>query len=455
MGCGRTTSSDRGSFRRMSEIETPAPPQAGSESPAFVKAVAELGARSEVTTSQPIYNTQGVKLLEGGVRIDRSLYDRLVSHRLSLPLDECIAAAAMVDGAALEQAARTATLRWPFFARVVPQDAAGQAVLAAITAIRLPAPAALHLTMARETRPALFEHSVLMALLASRLMGERGGDAAAVGDAAAAGLLHDLGMLHIEPGLLDSGQRLAGDELKPVYVHPITTSMLVDRFGAHSKAVVRAIVEHHERLDGSGYPRGLAGDAISPLGRVLALAEVVTAMFDGQRRLPEQRLSLLLRINPRRYDPAHVATVQRMLAATPLSGDDDIAAGSLIERLLQLTTVLGLWRDSVETIGRELEGAQRALIESVDEQNETLQRMLYDAGVTPDQLSAIAGEVGADAAFRIELWALAEELLWQLHAAANQLKRRWQAAAPGRPHPAALAAWFDAVAALDSDPAPE
>ena len=50
---------------------------------------------------------------------------------------------------------------------------------------------------------------------------------------------------------------------------------------------------------------------------------------------------------------------------------------------------------------------------------------------------------------RIELWALAEELLWQLHSAANQLKRRWQATEPALPHPPALAAWFAAVASLD------
>jgi len=78
-----------------------------------------------------------------------------------------------------------------------------------------------------------------------------------------------------------------------------------------------------------------------------------------------------------------------------------------------------------------------------------LQRMLYDAGVTREQLAAIAGEVGDDIGLRIELWALAEELLWQLHAAANQIKRRWQAVQASAPHPPALAAWFDAVAALD------
>ena len=113
--------------------------------------------------------------------------------------------------------------------------------------------------------------------------------------------------------------------------------------------------------------------------------------------------------------------------------------------------MLARWRESSAAIGHALEGAHAALFRSVDEQNATLQRMLYDAGVTREQLAAIAGEVGDDAGLRVELWALAEELLWQLHAAANQIKRRWQAAQANTPHPPALAAWFDAVTALDSE----
>jgi hypothetical protein len=291
-----------------------------------------------------------------------------------------------------------------------------------------------------------------MALLSAHLVRESGAAPAEVRDAAAAGLLHDLGMLHIESGLLDSEERLSGDELRPVYVHPLTSSMLVDRFAEYSKEIVRAVVEHHERLDGSGYPRGLAGDAMSPLGRVLALAEVVTAMFDGARRLPEQRVSLLLRINPRRYDPTHVAAVHRLLDVAAEAGDaEGIGADALVARLLQLTDVLALWRGSSEAIRQGLDADRAALIASIDAQNATLQRMLYDAGVTREQLAALAGDVGADGALRIELWALAEELLWQLHAAANQLKRRWRGAGTGAEvaHPRPLAAWFAEVAALD------
>jgi len=436
----------------MSDSVTPAAPELDSEPPpAFVQAVADLSARREVKTSQPIYNAQGIKLLEGGVSIDQSLYDRLVSHRLSIPLDECIDPGPGVEAASLEAAARAAAARWPFFARVAPEGAAGKSLLDAVASVRLAGPVALHLTLACETRPALFDHSVLMALLCAHLVREGGGAKVDVREAAAAGLLHDLGMLHIAPGLLDSEERLSGDELRPVYVHPLTSSMLVDRFPEYSKDIVRAIVEHHERLDGSGYPRGLAGNAISPLGRVLALAEVVTAMFDGNRRLPEQRVSLLLRINPRRYDAVHVANVHRLLDVPAQATDGDgIAAEPLIARLVELTDVLALWRASSEALSLGLDGAQAALIASVDAQNATLQRMLYDAGVTPDQLAAIAGVAGNDPALRIELWAIAEELLWQLHAAANQLKRRWRGADVATPHPRELVAWFAAVAALDA-----
>ena len=122
----------------------------------------------------------------------------------------------------------------------------------------LPRPVALHLDLARNSRPALFTHSILMALLCAHLAAQSEGSTRDdVADAASAGLLHDMGMLHIDPALLDADERLSGNRLNPVYVHPLTSSMLIDRFADYPKPVARAVVEHHERLDGSGYPRGL------------------------------------------------------------------------------------------------------------------------------------------------------------------------------------------------------
>ena len=428
---------------------------AEAESPAFLQAVVELGARRPITTSQPIYNAQGVKLLEGGVAIDQGLYDRLVSHRLALPLDECVDIGRGLDGAALREAALAVIERLPFFARAVPAGAARNLVLDAIADVALPRPVALHLELARETRPALFEHGILMALLAAHLARDGGAGRFGIGLAATAGLLHDLGMLHIDSELLDSDDRLSGDRLRPVYVHPLTTSMLVDRFAEYPKEVVRAIVEHHERLDGSGYPRGLVGAAMSPLGRTLALTEVVTAMFDGERLHPEQRVSLLLRVNPRRYDPRGVAAIHKLLAGAPVPAEAEVmAAGPLIERLLKAAGVLAAWPATGAALAVDSGGGQAPLLQSMNEQNATLQRMLHDAGITEGQLRSLGAEAADDIAFRVELWTLAEELLWQLHAAANQLERRWTADEAVARHPPALTAWLGAVAALDDTEVP-
>jgi len=423
-------------------------------SPAFLKAVEALGEAQTVTTSEAIYNAQGIKLLEGGVRVDRGLYERLVSHRLSRPLDESLEAEQSVDGAALREAAGAALDRWPFFARMAADDAGRKALPDAVASVPLPKPLALHLTLARKTRPALFAHSVLMALLCAWLARDGGASRRDTAQAAAAGLLHDIGMLHVDPDLLAAEERLSGDRLNPVYVHPVTSSMLVGRFDALPREIARGIVEHHEMLDGSGYPRGLAGDAISPLGRVLSLSEVVTAMFDGAREQPEQRVSLLLRVNPRRHDAALARSIHRLLNASPDAPGDGgaaapVPASTSIARLVRLSERLEAWRSTSAAIAASLDGAQAALIASMDEQNVTLQRMLHEAGVTREQLGSLGDDVDDDAMVAVELWALAEELLWQLHAAANQLKRRWHAADPARPHPPALAAWLAGVAALD------
>jgi HD domain/Bacterial regulatory proteins, luxR family len=87
-----------------------------------------------------------------------------------------------------------------------------------------------------------------------------------------AGLVHDLGRLGVPNTIWDKYGRLSHAETERVRLHPYLT----ERMLAYSPALapLAAIaVQHHERLDGSGYPRGLSGEAVSPEGRVLAAAD--------------------------------------------------------------------------------------------------------------------------------------------------------------------------------------
>jgi HD-GYP domain-containing protein (c-di-GMP phosphodiesterase class II)/DNA-binding CsgD family transcriptional regulator len=94
-----------------------------------------------------------------------------------------------------------------------------------------------------------------------------------------AGFVHDLGRLGVSNAIWDKRGPLTAAELERVRMHPYLT----DRMLASSEALapVRAIaVQHHERLDGSGYPGGLSGDALTPAGRILAAADAYHAMTE-------------------------------------------------------------------------------------------------------------------------------------------------------------------------------
>lgn len=432
----------------MGEIRSPSEPVADDAT--FLQAVTEMARRRPVVTSRAIYNDNGLKLLEGGVTVDGSLYERLVRHRLTTPLDECLDSEPSVSGGRVRGGIEELIAQSAFFAAMAPPGRVRRMLLEAMEAIPLPRPMGFQMTVLRESRPELYAHSLRAALLCGHLVGEAGAPMHDVTMAAAAGLLHDLGMLNIDPALLASGQKLSGDERRPLYAHPLTGSMLVQRFHDYPREVARAVLEHHERLDGSGYPRGLAGEALSPLGRVLALAELVTALFDGRRRHPELRVSLALRMNPGRYDPALVPSIQRLLRSQAQPPE---APTVLVEEVLhRLRLLAGLTRQWHELVGplRAGEGPGRAaVLDAVDAQVQSLQRMLYNAGITPEQLDCLGDEDTREPAVRVELWALEQELQWHLRAIANQLQRRWRGDGPPRPLPAPLDDWLVSVRAMD------
>ena len=104
---------------------------------------------------------------------------------------------------------------------------------------------------------------------AARMFG-LGGQAATMVRRAA--LVHDLGRLGVPNTIWDKPGRLSHSETERVRLHPyLTERMLVCSPGLAPLAAIA--VQHHERLDGSGYPRGLSGGALSPEGRVLAAAD--------------------------------------------------------------------------------------------------------------------------------------------------------------------------------------
>jgi HD-GYP domain-containing protein (c-di-GMP phosphodiesterase class II) len=110
------------------------------------------------------------------------------------------------------------------------------------------------------------------------------GDAAAV-ELRRAGLLHDIGRLGVSNTIWDKQGPLLETEMERVRIHPYLT----ERTFARSPRLARlaeVAAQHHERLDGSGYPRGLSARLLSPEARILAAADVYQAMTELRPHRP-------------------------------------------------------------------------------------------------------------------------------------------------------------------------
>ena len=143
--------------------------------------------------------------------------------------------------------------------------------------LRNPDPALL-LRALRGTEPFSFCHPVNSAILALTVGRGLGLRRPALHDLALGLLLADLGKLRLPVDLLRASRRLDRRETEMVKLHVQHSVDIATELGGLNAAALEVLAAHHERFDGSGYPRGLRGGEIPLLARIAALADAFDAI---------------------------------------------------------------------------------------------------------------------------------------------------------------------------------
>ncbi|MFC9124032.1 HD-GYP domain-containing protein [Streptomyces sp. NPDC057067] len=150
-----------------------------------------------------------------------------------------------------------------------------------------------------------------------------------------AGILHDVGKLGVPTRVLRKDGPLTPEERRVIELHPEYGHEIVRGIGFLDEARA-AILHHHERLDGSGYPYGLAGDRIPEFARVVAVADAFDAMTSTRsyrrgRPVPAA-VEELKRCAGSQFDPRMVRALARALdrhgwsaAANTVTSDEEPA----------------------------------------------------------------------------------------------------------------------------------
>ena len=161
----------------------------------------------------------------------------------------------------------------------------------------------------READQATFEHSVSACALLIMFGQHLHLDRAILHQAGIAGMLHDIGKMRVPNHILNKPGRLTEAESAIMRDHVRLGLETLGQTPGVSDLVLHVAAEHHERLDGSGYPRKLRGFQISPLGRMATIVDVYDAMT-------------AMRIYHRGIEPA--AALQRLYQADPGCFDADM-----------------------------------------------------------------------------------------------------------------------------------
>ena len=130
------------------------------------------------------------------------------------------------------------------------------------------------------------------------------------------GLVHDVGKLSVPNEILQKPGALTEEEYDVIKRHPELGSDLVRQLG-FSAQVARLVLDHHERLDGSGYPRGLGAPDLDIETRILAVCDVFDALLSRRVYRPawtlDKALELLSKESGTAFDPACVEALERVI----------------------------------------------------------------------------------------------------------------------------------------------
>jgi diguanylate cyclase (GGDEF)-like protein len=129
-----------------------------------------------------------------------------------------------------------------------------------------------------------------------------------------AAMLHDVGKVSLPDHVLRKADELNPEASAEVQKHPIVGAQLVERVEG-LEAIAPWIRHSHEHYDGSGYPDGLAGEAIPAASRILRVVDSYDSLTGGHGRSSEEALAELRADAGTRYDPDCVEALERHLAA--------------------------------------------------------------------------------------------------------------------------------------------
>lgn len=178
-----------------------------------------------------------------------------------------------------------------------------------------------------------YTHCLNVSMLAVAFAKYLNFEAVALRQIGLAGLFHDLGKAMIPDFILNCPGRLTAEEFTVMKQHTVLGKDVLPQEGKLPPMVLKGMLEHHEKYNGTGYPKGLKGDEISQAGRILAVVDVYDALTSKRpyksAMLPNKALSILYSMAGEDFYPGYVEHFIKCVGIYPVGQVVQLNTGQL------------------------------------------------------------------------------------------------------------------------------
>ena len=360
---------------------------------------------------EDVCDTSGASLLTAGQALSLDMKAKLLDKKLKKPLETSIAAKKTISPSDITDEAMEILKALPIFSEVFScfeMDAK------ALSTIYLGPVPAVFLSIIKHNNSKAFRHAVLVTLIA-RIIGKKMKldyyDMALLCQAA---LMHDIGEQYVDAGIMQKKGSLTPEEWKCIMAHSKMGEAFITQCTNYAPEVAMAIAEHHERADGTGYPKRLHADQISKLGNILIVSELLAGML-AKPDFPISRGLLVMKLVAGQYPAEPLGVVHALLSSSKVKLKDEDAPFADAQKV---QAVIGQLDAVVEELSTYLNGSCTLLeIEAVEhalQAAKKIKRAMISMGMEYCFHPEMWATLQQDSETRFEMDVVAREIAWRL-----------------------------------------
>jgi HD-GYP domain-containing protein (c-di-GMP phosphodiesterase class II) len=392
----------------------------------YASHLAEVNKSQAVISTEDVYTANGVMLVKKGSRITESVAEKILRHKLIKPLEQQVNLEKSLNETSLRQEFAKLFIKYPDIGRIHTAHDFDGKLKNLVLESRLDAVLFQKLTVLKDQLPDVFEKSIFCAWWCGLIGHHMNLGIKPTQCSFLAGLYHDVGLLHIDPEVLHKRGQLAPAEWRAIQSHVVVGHLMIKQLSALHDETARAILEHHECCDGSGYPAGKTSDALSVPGQIVALADALQAVrinrFEAKGMNMRDALPFL-----HMNSTKHFLGVYRTACQLIMQGNLPVTTcnphGSYAELVNNLLGRVDILQDAVVVLSMIREVAQNedqtAAYRRLESVIDPVAVMIQSSGLVRDELTLWFKKLRDqpdESALRdlIETDLMQSELLWQL-----------------------------------------